>query len=225
MRQTFFSLWAAHPGQPRAPEAPTASRSCGVVGGALTSRPAGAPPTRPATCPSPFSGQAAATTQRGGGRCQGRVSAERSEGSLDSRSPPHRYTLIPPGRAGVFLAAWAPLGADGSAGAARRLHQTRLLVAAARARGRRVGGRGPELPSWAPARPAGGGRTASAPAADAARATHQAVRSSASAAAAGNAPQAYIRRDAWRRPRQRRRHDDCSTHVGAYAPDGSLRPP
>jgi hypothetical protein len=43
-----------------------------------------------APCPSPFSGQAAATPQRRGGRCQGRVSAERSEDSLDRRSPPSR---------------------------------------------------------------------------------------------------------------------------------------
>jgi hypothetical protein len=45
---------------------------------------------RRAPCPSPFSGQAAATNQRRGGRCQGRASAERSEGSLDRRSPPSR---------------------------------------------------------------------------------------------------------------------------------------
>jgi len=41
-------------------------------------------------------------------------SAERSEGSLDRRSPPHCYTFIPPGRAGVSCFVGAPWGADGA---------------------------------------------------------------------------------------------------------------
>jgi len=61
-----------------------------------------------AFAPARFSGQAAATNKRRGGRCQGRGSAERSEGSLDSRSPPSRYTLLPPGRAGLIFG--SPLG-------------------------------------------------------------------------------------------------------------------
>lgn len=69
----------------------------------------------PWPCPPParFSGQAAAIDQRQGECCQGRVSAERSEGSLDSRSPPCRYTLMPPGRAGVLALREPPGGRTG----------------------------------------------------------------------------------------------------------------
>ena len=58
--------------------------------------------------PQPFSGQAAATKPVQGGRCQGRESAERSEGSLDRRSPPGRYTLSR--LAGLGFGSWAPPG-------------------------------------------------------------------------------------------------------------------
>ena len=52
-------------------------------------------------------------------------SAERSEGSLDRTSPPGRYTLSQPGRAGVPCRLGAPWGADGSAGPARSARKPR----------------------------------------------------------------------------------------------------
>ena len=90
-------------------------------------------------CPSPFFGQAAALTLAARRALSRPRSAERSEGSLDSRSPPSRYTLVPPGRAGV-LAPGRPLGGSGSAGPARS--ERKPSLAGARGRGRRTGGRG-----------------------------------------------------------------------------------
>jgi hypothetical protein len=84
-----------------------------------TPRPTGAPPMRPTSSPSPFPGQTAATNPAARWALSRPRSAERSEGSLDRRSPPGRYTLVPPGRAGVCCLLGAPWGADGSAGTAR----------------------------------------------------------------------------------------------------------
>jgi hypothetical protein len=66
--------------------------------------------------PAPFSGQAAAK-KPAAGRALSRPNSGVSFG-LDRRSPPGRYTVILPGRAGVLVCR-EPLGADGRAGAAR----------------------------------------------------------------------------------------------------------
>ena len=68
-------------------------------------------------------------------------SAERSEGSLDSRSPPSRYTLFPPGRAGVFACLGAPGGQTGALAPPAASASRAGFAAGARGRGRRrVGG-------------------------------------------------------------------------------------
>jgi hypothetical protein len=96
-----------------------------------------------------FSGQAASARQQPRRRCPGRDSAERSEGSLDRRSPPRRYTFIPPGRTGV-CAAWAPPG--GQRERRRRAQHTeaarcsRLEVSTATALGGRGAGSGDRAP-------------------------------------------------------------------------------
>jgi len=95
---TTGSATAARPLPGAAPRPPGAPRRCAQR------------PAWPGLCPSPFSGRRQPQSQRLGGRCQGRASAERSEGSLDRKSPPSRYTLVPPGRAGIFSLLGAPGG-------------------------------------------------------------------------------------------------------------------
>ena len=64
----------------------------------------------PAPCPSPLCRPGGGHHASGGAGVSRPRSAERSEGSLDRRSPPSRYTLISPGRAGVFSLLGAPGG-------------------------------------------------------------------------------------------------------------------
>lgn len=85
--------------------------------------------------------------QQRGGRGQGWRGAPPAGLGLDRTSPPRCYTGIPPGRAGV-LAAWAPLGADGSAGALRAPRRMRSSRSRPTATAR--GGRGPDSPAGRP---------------------------------------------------------------------------
>jgi hypothetical protein len=117
-------------------------------------RPPGAPPVRPTTGPSPFSGQAAALRPAAGRALSRPRSAERSEGSLDRRSPPGRYTLVPPGRAGV-LAPGRPLGGSGNAGTARSERKPRGVGGWSARTGTAPGGRGAELGNGRPPQPSG----------------------------------------------------------------------
>jgi hypothetical protein len=89
--------------------------------------------------PARFFGQAAATNPAAGRALSRPRSAERSAGSLDRRSPPSRYTLSLPGRAGLLS---LPPGRPwGQTGRRRRAQHTEAACGWRRARGRRrVGG-------------------------------------------------------------------------------------
>ena len=120
----------------------TERRSCGVVGGALTSRPPGAPPV-PAKllAPSPFSGQAAATPQRRGGRCQGRGAPSGARAAL-TEGARQAATLFPRlAGLGFPLPPGRPWGADGARAPPAASASRAGFAAGARGRGRRrVGG-------------------------------------------------------------------------------------
>jgi len=115
-----------------------------------TPRPTGAPPMRPTSSPSPFPGQAAATNPAARWALSRPRSAERSAGSLDRRSPPGRYTLVPPGRAGVCCLLGAPWGADGNAGTARSERKPRGVCGESARTVTAPGGRGAQLGNGRP---------------------------------------------------------------------------
>jgi len=99
-----------NPSQGRAHALPTASRSLPQPAGA-SPRPAGAP-LRPALPPAQPVFPARRWRETSGGA--GAVKEKQGVSFfLDRRSPPGRYTFIPPGRAGVFCCLGAPGGRTG----------------------------------------------------------------------------------------------------------------
>ena len=113
-------------------------------------------PRRPA--PARFPARRQELGQQRGGRGQAGAGATRSAAqglALTAGSPPRCYTVIPPGRAGVFCRLGAPGGGRG-AGPARSQRSRVGFAAGARGRGRRVGGRGRKLNQGRRAQPVEG---------------------------------------------------------------------
>jgi hypothetical protein len=152
-RQTFFSLWAAHPGKPIASEAPTASRSGGVVG--ETPRPTGALPT-PARLGCALACAAAFFRPGGGDYTSGQAGAVKAaaapsaaRGALTEGARCAAILSSPPGRAGLSLPPGRPLGAAGAL-APPAAHGSRVGFAAEGEDGDGAGWAGGRTREWAP---------------------------------------------------------------------------
>ena len=95
----------------------------------------------PPAAPARFPARRRPPTQRRGGRCQGREAPSAAQGSLDSRSPPSRYTFISAWPGWGCCRSWAPLGAAGALAPPAASASRAGFAAGARGRGRRrVGG-------------------------------------------------------------------------------------
>ena len=147
-------------------------------------------PRGPAFAPARFSGQAAATCPAAWRALSRPRSAERSEGSLDRRSPPRRYNFVPPGWAGLSLPPGRPLGGSGGAGTVRSERKPRGVCGWSPSTGTARGWAGGSNLEWAP--PAASG---SRPGCSARRATRL-TRSAPPLGCRGVLP-LTLQRDAW----------------------------